>query len=178
MSCTTRRPEEAILFTGVLFSSQDIFDQTLIVLKQTFGDVLMQSRIFPWDHSSYYVGETGSPLLRCFIFFCRLIDTATLADFKHSACNIEASFAAPDNKRRINIDPGYLTKAKVVLASRKNYSHRICIGKGIYAELELFFQKGLFHPLPYTYSDYRTAECIEVFQNSRLLLKKMVVPNI
>jgi hypothetical protein len=176
MPCITRRPEEAILFAGVLFSSPEIFDQTLVVLKQKFGDVLMQSPFYSWDHSSYYAGETGSPLLRCFIFFGGLIDTSTLADFKHSTCSIEADFAS-DNRRRINIDPGYLTLAKVVLASRKNYSHRICIGRGIYAELELFFQDGRFNPLPYTYSDYRTAECIEVFQKSRLLLKKIIDTN-
>ncbi len=177
MPCITRRPEESILFTGVLFSSREIFDQTLVVLKETFGDILTQSRIFPWDHSSYYAGEIGSPLLRCFVFFSRLIDTTALADFKHMACGIEAIFADPDNRRRINIDPGYLTQAKVVLASRKNYSHRICIGKGIYAELELFFQDGKFNPLPYTYSDYKTAECVDVFQKARLLLKKMISAN-
>jgi hypothetical protein len=173
MPCITRRPEEAILFTGLLYSSQEIFDQALFVLKETFGDVLMQSLVLPWEHSSYYEEEIGSPLFRCFIFFCRLIDTATLADYKHSACSIEQNFSDPDNRRRINIDPGYITAAKVVLASRKNYSHRICIGRGIYAELELFFQDGKFNPLPYTYTDYRTSECLEVFRKARLLLKKI-----
>ncbi|MHB8881708.1 MAG: DUF4416 family protein [Thermodesulfovibrionales bacterium] len=172
MPCVSRRPEDALLFTGVLFSSPELFDQACIVMQQTFGNILLQSPVFQWEHSSYYADELGSPLFRSFLFFQNMVDTAAFAAYKHEACSIESAFEV-QGKRRLNIDPGYMTSAKVVLASRKNYSHRICIGKGIYAELELYFQDGRFNPLPYTYTDYREARSCEVFQQARLLLKKM-----
>ncbi|HYB19437.1 MAG TPA: DUF4416 family protein, partial [Thermodesulfobacteriota bacterium] len=56
--------------------------------------------------------------------------------------------------RRVNIDPGHLAAAKFILATGKDYSHRIYLGEGIYGDLTLIFQKGTFSPLPWTYPDY------------------------
>jgi hypothetical protein len=57
----------------------------------------------------------------------------------------------------VNIDPGYLLFERFVLASGKNFSHRIYIGRQIYADLTLVFRKGAFETLPWTYPDY--ADC-------------------
>ena len=84
--------------------------------------------------------------------------------------DIEKTFSL-DGRRQINIDPGYVTLAKVVLSSKKNYSHRIYLGKGVYGELELFYKDGRFNPLPYTYYDYRDDTVLPIFLKARDLLK-------
>lgn len=158
--------EKAILFAGCLFSDQRAHEEALPGLKEHFGAILYSSPVFPWNHSSYYTKELGSPLLRQFVFFDPLIDTSLLADAKLFTNDIEAHFSR-DGRRRINIDPGYLTLAKIVLASTKNYSHRIYLGKGIYGELTLYFMNGRFSPLPFTYHDYQEKECMDIFYHAR-----------
>ena len=96
-----------------------------------------------------------------------------LPDIKQTVMHIEKKFSE-EGKRRVNIDPGYVSLAKVVLSSRKNYSHRIYLGKLVFAELELIFKDGSFHPLPYTYTDYRDEANIRTFEEARRLLKKII----
>ena len=167
-----RKPEKAVLFIGSLYSQTAIFGDVLPLLKKNFGDVFFESPVSQWDYSSYYYKELGKPIYRSFIFFKELFDTSMLSDSKLLTNEIEDMFSM-DNKRRINLDPGYLTLAKVVLASTKNYSHRISIGQGIYAELALIFQKGNgFQPLPYTYNDYKERAALEMFSEARDYLRK------
>lgn len=170
-----REPEKAIFFTGLLFSDSVVFDNALPCLTDYFGDVLYQSPATGWSQSSYYDKELGSPLFRCFIFFSKVIDPGLLSEAKRETTKLESRFSA-DGKRRINIDPGYLTLAKVVLASLKNYSHRIYIGKSVYAELELYYQDGKFNPMPYTYFDFRDESTITIFEDARNRFNKIVPP--
>ncbi len=88
---------------------------------------------------------------------------------------IEDAFSL-NGKRRINLDPGYLTLAKIVLVSTKNYSHRIYLKKGIYGEVTLIYYKeyGTFKPNLYTYRDYQDKAHIDVFMQARELLKKIL----
>jgi len=74
--------------------------------------------------------------------------------------------------RRINLDPGYITEAKVVLATTKDYSHRIYIGEKIFAEIALVQKGGRFTPLAYTYPDYRTDEYVRMFGKAREMLRE------
>ncbi len=167
------RPENALFFVGSLFVDETIFDASIDELKVVFGPILFISDACPWDASDYYQEELGSPLLRRFAFFSDVADTAGLVRAKHSVSRIEDRLSC-NGKRRINLDPGYLTLAKVVLASWKNYSHRICLGSGVYAELELFCEDGCFKPLPYTYRDYRDSRSIRMFNSARAGLKKIL----
>jgi Domain of unknown function (DUF4416) len=165
--------EEALLFAGCLFSSQDIYEAARAALRKDLGNILLETPPLPWKHSDYYAEELGSPLFRTFIFFNTVIDTSVLPDIKLTVMHMEKEFSK-GGKRRINIDPGYLSLAKVVLSSRKNYSHRIYLGKLVFAELELIFKEGSFHPLPYTYTDYRDEANIRTFQKARRLLKEII----
>jgi hypothetical protein len=74
-------------------------------------------------------------------------------------------------KRAVNIDPGYITLSKAVLATTKNYSHRIYLREGIYAEITLAWEKGTFTPRPWTYPDYRTDTAVSFFNRARKLLR-------
>ncbi len=165
--------EKSILFVGALFSKNDILDASVKVLKEKFGNILFQSDTYPWNFTNYYDKELGTPIYRNFIFFDNIIDPSILADAKLITNEIELNFSEAD-KRQINLDPGYVAPAKVVLASTKNYSHRIYLGKGIYAELTLIYKDGKFTPLPYTYTDYRVQTFLEIFLEARGLLKSII----
>lgn len=162
--------EEPILFIGTLFSEKNIFEAVFPALQNKFGNVLFQSDIQPWNYSAHYTRELGTPLYRNFIFFDGVIDPSTLADIKLLTNDLEAIYSR-DGRRKINLDPGYITLAKVVLASTKNYSHRIYLGKGIYAELALLYKNHQFITMPYTYNDYKDPYYLNMFMNVRKLLK-------
>ncbi len=167
-----RATEPALLFIGTLYSDTEIFDYSKGIIEKHFGDILLVSPSMPWDYSSYYKDELGSPLFRQFIFFKTLIDPGILADIKLNTNAIEDALSS--GKRCINLDPGYLTLSKIVLASTKNYAHRIYIGKGIYAEVTLIFKDGIYNPYLYTYRDYQDKTYIDIFMNARAILKKML----
>ena len=95
----------------------------------------------------------GAPLFRRLFSFKEMIQQEDLASIKLFTNTIESSCSHKD-KRNINIDPGYLLSERFVLATGKNFTHRIYIGKKIYADLTLIYQKGAFRKLPWTYPDY------------------------
>ncbi|MEJ2696792.1 MAG: DUF4416 family protein [Candidatus Sulfobium sp.] len=166
-----RGSEIAILFVGALYSSDKIMAAASRELRASFGEVLFESPPLPWNYTDYYAGEIGPPVFRQFLFFRSPVDASSVVDAKLKAMSVEVRFLSR-NKRRINIDPGYMTLAKVVLVSRKNYSHRIYLGRGVFGETELFHKDGVFNALPYTYPDYRDEIFLDVFAKARDLLKK------
>lgn len=169
-----RPPEAALLFIGTLYSDQQVFLHSKEILERDFGQELLTTPPLPWDYSPYYRNELGSPIARQFIFFKDLFDTGTLADIKIRTTEIEDSLST-GGKRRINLDPGYLTLAKVVLASTKNYSHRLNLGKRIYGEVTLIYaeKEGSFKSHLFTYRDYQEKSCIDMFLSVRQILKKI-----
>ena len=166
-------PEPALLFVGTLYSDAEIFKRSKEIIKKNFGDILLESPSTVWDYSSYYKNELGWPLFRQFIFLKNLIDPGILSDFKLKTNEIEDALSS-EGKRHINLDPGYLTLSKIVLASTKNYAHRIYLGKGIYGEVTLSFKDGVYNSHLYTYSDYQDKMYIDIFMNARAMLKKML----
>lgn len=164
-------PEDAVMFIASLFSSQEVLNATAPKLRDLFGRIYFETPSLPWNYSTYYDGELGTPLYRHLMFFEGITDPSSLVEAKLAVMEIEERFSA-NGKRQINLDPGYMTLAKVVLASKKNYSHRIYLGMGVFCELELFYQEGRFNPLPYTYFDYRDDQFLKFFTKARVLLKK------
>jgi len=167
-----KSPEPVLLFISTLYSNAGIFDQSQNTLIKNFGDILLISPSLPWDYSTYYKDELGSPLFRQIIFFKNLIDPGMLADIKLKTNEIEAELSS-EGKRRINLDPGYLSLSQVVLASTKNYTHRIYLNKGIYGEVTLIFQNGTYIPHLFTYKDYQDKTHIDIFMNAREILRKI-----
>jgi len=79
---------------------------------------------------------------------------------------IERQYLEGEN-RQVNIDPGYIGLERLILATGKNYVHRVYLSHGIYADLTLIFKKGSFRPLEWTYKDYANPEMISMFNNLR-----------
>ncbi len=166
-------PEPALLFVSTLYRSAEIFNQSKLILESNFRDILYLSPSLTWDYSSYYKNEIGWPLFRQILFFKNLIDPVLLVDIKLKTNKIESTFIL-DGRRQINLDPGYLTLSKIVLASTKNYAHRLYLGKGIYGEITLIYKDATYSPHLFTYRDYQDKSHIDIFMQARELLKKML----
>jgi hypothetical protein len=108
----------------------------------------------PFVHTTYYDGEMGPGLLRQVASFQNLVEPGALPDIKLATNEIETGFCL-EGKRRVNLDPGILTEERLILASGKNFTHRVYLRDGIYADLTLIYQKGGYRALPWTYADYR-----------------------
>lgn len=156
------------LIVGMISASQELFEISQERLKGKFGEIDFVSQILSFDTTDYYTQEMGSNLKRKFIGFKELIDPSELADIKIFTNLVEEGFSI-DLKRRINLDPGYISLSKLVLATTKDYQHRIYLRDGIYAEVTLRFKAGRFQEWEWTYPDYRTEAYREIFLSIRKL---------
>jgi hypothetical protein len=156
----------AKLVIGFIFREESLFNKALEILKKKFGEIDFQSQAFVFDYTDYYEPEFGKGLKKQFVTFKRSIHPQDLARIKIFTNTLEKKLSL-DGKRRVNIDPGYLNLAKLVLASTKDFSHRIYLGKGIFGEITLMFKDKSFRPLDWTYPDFRTKEYIELFNQIR-----------
>lgn len=146
-------PKPAKLVISVFVQDKNILEEAARSLSESFGSVDMISPWLRFDETDYYAAEMGSPLFRRVLAFAALIEQQILADIKLSTNELEGRFSR-QGKRLANIDPGYLLAERFVLATGKNYSHRIYLSGGIYADLTLVYRKGRFRPLDWTYPDY------------------------
>lgn len=153
-------------FVGMLSKEDQLFDEIKKILEEFLGPADAESPVWPWEHSDYYENEMGKGLKRKFIFFSDLINPEKLPDIKTRALEIERKYMK-DGRRRINIDPGYIHPAKVVLSTRKDYSHRIYLRDGVYAEVTLHYLDHSFQPFPHTYPDFKSESYIELFNKIR-----------
>ena len=100
-----------------------------------------------------------------------LISPGELVGVKLWTNGLEAKYLNKLRGRKVNIDPGYLAASKFILATGKDYTHRIYLGEGIYGDLTLIFKKGTFAALPWTYPDYGSQPLIGLLN----LLRKRYV---
>lgn len=149
-------PKPAKLVIGLIMKDRALFEPLSVELAADFGSVDMVSSWMPFDYTTYYEPEMGTPLYRRLMTFKDLINQDQLPEIKLTTNRLEHIFSQ-NGRRRVNIDPGYLLYERFVLASGKNFSHRIYIGNGIYADLTLIYQGGGFKKLPWTYPDYADA---------------------
>jgi hypothetical protein len=163
---SAERFENEKLVIGVLTGEASLEPALVAALEKHCGPLDFTSPKIAFSFTSYYEKEMGSPLLRWFVSAERLISPDALADIKLMTNALEAEFAA-GGRRRINLDPGILSSSRFALASTKNSSHRIPLARGIYAEIELVFEYGVFRPVEWTYPDYRSPEYLAILKSIR-----------
>lgn len=156
------------LIASIIFKDKKYLDKAEKSLKKLYGPIDALEKILPFDYTDYYCDEMGSGLKRKIISFEKLIDKEKLAKTKLDTNSLEDSLSI-GGKRTVNIDPGYVTEAKLVLLTTKDYTHRVYIGRGIFAEVTLFFKEGSFRSWPWTYPDYASDEMISYFNKVREL---------
>ena len=152
------KPEPVKLIVGILAANEDALDAARTEIEDHFGQADLVSEIWPFTQTTYYDDEMGTAAIRQFVSIDNLIDPGQLADIKHEANRIERILAEKlelNLPRPVNLDPGIIEPSKLVLASTKNFSHRIYIGSGMYAELTLSFCRGKWQSFSYTFPDYK-----------------------
>jgi hypothetical protein len=169
-------PSEAedVKLISSLFSSQaNLIDRVILEMEGLFGSTDWISPAFFFDRTKYYEREMGWPLHRRFISFKTLVRPQDIVEIKWKTNDLENK-ESQGGKRKINIDPGYVALERLVLTTGKNYTHRIYLSRGIYADLTLIFQRGGFSPLAWTYKDYGDPEIIDYFNEIRERYKKQI----
>ncbi len=173
-------PEPAKLIVGILAPNHQCLHTAAETLTNKLGSADFTSDIWPFDQTDYYKDQTGSRILRQFLSIERLIDPGKLSKIKLQTNKLEQKLAKNLGiplPRPVNLDPGILEPAKLVLATTKNYSHRIYIGKKMYAEITLNYDKGRWKPLAHTYPDYKQECYFEFFEKVRIrLLEQLKTP--
>ncbi len=170
-----RAVEPVKLIAGFLYSRQETFIEVLENLESKFGRVELESERFAFSHTGYYEKEMGPDLTRCFVSFEDLIMPDKLVTCKQTAIKMEGKFLNEHGGRSVNIDPGLVGLGNLVLASTKEYAHRIYLGGGIFAEVAMIFEDQKFIPLAWTYPDYRREETIRFLQRVRDGLKEHII---
>ena len=150
-------PSPAKLVIGMFMQNRELVVPIAEALEKRYGPIDIVSKWFSFDCTNYYEKEMGPGLSRRMFSFQSLISQDALADIKHFTNALEQKYAA-QRTRQINIDPGYLLLERFVLATGKNFAHRIYIGRHIYADLTLIYHDNAYNPLPWTYPDYLQAD--------------------
>jgi hypothetical protein len=160
----TSRYDEAFVWTEARFQA-------------AFGTLQLSSRRFTFDQTDYYALTMGSGLMKQFFAAGQLRDPSQLSDWKVATNAWELEYAAihpTDEPRPLNLDPGYVTQDKLVLASTKNHAHRIYLRAGIYAEITLQYRGRHWEPCPWTYPDYRQSEYHDFLVECREYLREQL----
>ncbi|MFA6008914.1 MAG: DUF4416 family protein [Desulfobacteraceae bacterium] len=146
-------PDPAKLVIGVYTGDKTLFDPIFEELTGLYGRTDTVSDWMAFDRTDYYEAEMGKNLFRRMVSFETLISQEALADIKVTTNGIESKCLV-SGRRKVNIDPGYMLLSRFILATGKDFAHRIYIGKGIYADLTLIYKRGTYQTLPWTYPDY------------------------
>ncbi len=160
-----KEPKPVKLIVGILAANEKCLCAAREILTDKIGEPDLVSDIWPFVQTSYYEKETGKHILRQLISIKKLIQPGKLAKIKHKTNRLETKLAknlAMPLARPVNLDPGLIEPSKLVLATTKNFSHRIYIGKKMYAEVTLIYDKRRWKSLEYTYPDYQQ-ECYHEF---------------
>jgi hypothetical protein len=161
-----KEAEEVKLVASLFFPEERILEEVMVELQAAYGSTDWVSPPLFFDRTRYYEKEMGWPLHRRFVSFKRLIRPEAIVAIKLQTNELEKRYLQ-EGRRKVNIDPGYVALERLVLATGKNYTHRIYLSKGIFADLTLVFHQGSFQPLAWTYRDYAEPVVIGYFNDIR-----------
>jgi len=172
-----KEPNPVKLFVGILAANRDALDAAVDAIEDNFGEADFLSDVWPFTQTDYYNDQTGDNIIRQFVSLEKLIDPGRLAEIKNTTNKLEQKLAEKLNApvpRPVNLDPGIIEHSKLILATTKNYSHRIYIGQKMYAEVTLIYHKGNWRFFDYTYEDYRKQCYLDFFSKLRAKLCEQI----
>lgn len=144
---------KAKLVMAVMYSDKGVFSKVKGVLINKFGDIEFSSEEFDFDFTDYYEDEFGKPLKKQFIIFKKPINREELVNIRLYTQKLENDYRE-NNKRQINIDPGYITKDNLVVATLKEQAYKIYLGKGVFGHMIFMFKKDEVISFKHTFPDY------------------------
>lgn len=161
------QPQPVKLICAIIACDEDYASRAVAELENLCGPADVASESFSFDQTDYYEPEMGKGLLRKFLAFERLIDASELAGVKRATNDIEKKLAVGAAVQRpVNLDPGYVALSKLVLASMKDFSHRIYLGGGVYGEITLMYRSG-WRTLEWTFPDFATGRYFDFLTRTR-----------
>ncbi|MDR0303364.1 MAG: DUF4416 family protein [Chitinispirillales bacterium] len=163
-----------IAFCAIMFCDKKLREEALESLKKELGKIAKITEEINFSkNTDYYENEMGDDIKKIYIVFDNPIKREFLSQLKLKTNEIERNFTK-NGRRQINIDPGYITEDKFVLASAKDYFHRIAIGNGIFAETTIHFSANdKIRRFSWTYKDYLTPQVRELLIFGRYLANKI-----
>lgn len=158
---------------GLIYKEENIYIKTKDTLQKKFGIIDFESEKIDFVFTDYYNSETGTPLYRRFISFKKLPAANRFIKIKLFCVKLEKKLSTR-GRRKINIDPGYLNEAKLILMTTKDFYHRIYLDKGVYAEVTLHYRDGKFQDFPTTFPDYRSQNYKDIFLQIRRIYRQQL----
>lgn len=166
-------PDSVLLLFAVSSRHAAALERARERIAAAHGPLALASDAFDFTETDYYAATMGKDLKKQFVACHNLVDPGTLARIKLSTNRWETEYAATSGHpepRPLNLDPGYITPAKLVLASTKDHAHRLYLAEGIYAEVTLAYRGRAWQPQEWTYPDYRRADYQAFFTTCREFL--------
>jgi len=144
------------LVCGIIGAEDAVFEAAEKRIAGLYGEIDSRSERFAFVATDYYEPEMGKGLRRAFVSFARLIEPDRLSEIKlrTNALEDEIRRAFGAGRRIVNLDPGYVTSAALIMATAKDFSHRVPLRDGIYAHLEFLYSKNGIRRLDWTYPDF------------------------
>ena len=157
------------LIVGLISSSVLHFEEAEKALIDLYGPTDLKSPCFPFDLTDYYEKQMGKNLQRIFLSFAGLISPEKLSGIKVQTNALEETLRRESggSLRIVNIDPGIVTASALIMATAKDFAHRVPLAGGIYAHLEFLFTKNGVKILEWTYPDFRQPGYQEFFSSVR-----------
>ncbi|MFC1855937.1 DUF4416 family protein [Thermodesulfobacteriota bacterium] len=161
-----KEPSKSKLIISFISGDIELINSSINRISERISSPDYVSELQEFDHTEYYEDELGSGLKRRFAAFSVLLKRDDLVSVKEFTNSLENE-TVKDGKRRINIDPGFLSIENFILATGKNFSHRVYLNRGIFADLTLIFKKDKFCELDWTYPDYREDKVKDMLKKIR-----------
>jgi hypothetical protein len=171
------QPKPVLLLAAVTSRHDDAFDWTVEQTKSHWGSVALRSPVFDFNETGFYAASMGENLKKQFFIYESLFDSANIAATKHVSNDLESQYASTSGhqeQRPVNIDPGYITEAKLVLVTTKDRDHRIYLRDGIYAEVTLSYRGKAWQQSRWTYADYQREDFQAFFTDCRTHLRDRI----
>jgi hypothetical protein len=171
------KQKPVLLIAAVTSRYPAALDWTIDKTTAAWGEVSLRSSVFDFTETDFYTESMGTDLKKQFIVFDRLLDPSELPPKKIQSNRWEVEYsehAQSEEIRPLNIDPGYISEAKLVLATTKDRDHRIYLSDGIFAEVTLHFRAKQWTSSRWTYPDYQRDDFQEFFTKCRNLLRERI----
>ncbi len=165
--------EPALPLISVLCHGPEQARRAFEKLNGLWEGFVVSAPSFLFDISRYYESEMGYPLYRWWCWRNKLADPSKLIEWKHNCTEIEQELAREDGSRTVNLDPGYLNYALVVLGSYKYDLQKIYLGDKVYADPVLRFDDGGYHPFDWSFPDFKINNYYSRLEKIRLIYKAL-----
>lgn len=158
----TKLTEKATLFVGIMYKKEADLNNVLLELTKKYGKISVESEEIPFEFTDYYAPEMGKNIVKKFFVFEKLIDRSKIGLVKIFTNKIEDENSV-SGKRKVNLDPGYVNKTQLVLASAKETGHKIYLGKGMFAHLTYTYANKQWMPTERCFPDFKSAQVRKFF---------------